>query len=97
VPLGCPRGPAGQAVDRVPVGGLGEGKLMLGAAEDVASAVDPVRPRCEQLARARGRQFVGFVASDYRLAAEGQLAQSSAQLGHRGVVVAGFNLILRAG
>jgi hypothetical protein len=49
---------------------LGEGQLKLGAAESVSPAVDPVRPRGQQLARGPGWQFVGFVAENHRLIAE---------------------------
>src|SRR6266566_4248149 len=92
-----PRRPAGQAVDGVRPGGLGEGQLVFGAAEDVPAAVDPVRPRGQQLARPGRRQLVGFVACDHRLAAEVQLTQPGAEFGHRGAVVAGLNLVLQSG
>jgi len=51
LPDGRPRHPAGEAVDGVHPGGLGEAQLVFGAAEDVAPAVDPVRPGGQQLAR----------------------------------------------
>src|SRR5215475_13813872 len=70
VPDGPPCQPAGQAMDRVRVRGLGEGELELDAVEDVPPAIDSVRPGCQQLAGAAGRQFVGFVAGDHGLAEE---------------------------
>ncbi len=70
-----PRRPPGQPVDGVALGGLGEGQLVLGTAEDVTAAVDPVRPGGQQLPRAGRRQLVGLVPRDQRLATERQLAQ----------------------
>ena len=92
-----PRQPVGQAVDGVRPGGLGEGQLVFGAAEGIAPAVDPVRPGRQQLARSGRRKLVRFVARDHRLAVEGQLAQSGAEFGHRGAVMAGLNLVLQSG
>ena len=97
LPDGGPRHPAGQAVDGVRPGGLGEGQLVFGAAEGVPSAVDPVRPGGQQLARAGRRQLVRFVARDHRLAAEGQLTQPGTEFGHRGAVMAGLNFVLQSG
>jgi hypothetical protein len=81
-----PRRPAGQAVDRVPAGWLGQGQIVLGPAEGVMPAVDPVRPGREQLTCAGRGHLVGFVAEDHRPVMPQQFAQPGTELGHCGPV-----------
>ena len=59
--------------------------------------VDPVRPRSQQLPGARGRDLVGVVPGDDRLALVAERAQAGAELGDSGLVIPRGDLVLRAG
>ena len=73
-----PARPSGQAVNGVVVGRLGEIELVGQAAEGVAAVVDPVRPRRQELARARGRDVVRAIGPDERLAGQAERPQAGA-------------------
>ena len=67
----APGGEPGETVNGVVVGRLGYVELVAAPAEGVPSVVDPVRPGGQKLPGARGRDLVGVVPGDDRLAAGG--------------------------
>src|SRR6185437_782935 len=82
---------------RVAACGFAEFELVCLPSEFVLAAVNPVRPRREQLPSAVGWELVGFEASDQRPAFMAERAQSGTKLGHRGAIVSSLNLVLRSG
>src|SRR5262249_36503057 len=97
-PVGeIPVGPAREAVDGVSAGGLAQVKLEAAAIELAPAAVDPVRPRREQLPGAARRKLIRFVPGDQRTATETQPAQAGAELGDGCLVITGADVMLRSG
>ena len=92
-----PAGPAGEPVDGVAVGRLGQVELVGSAVEGVPAAVDPVRPRRQQLAGSGGRQLVRAVFGDDRVAPVAEGTQARPEFGNGGQVVPGGDVVLRSG
>src|SRR5262249_14265725 len=92
-----PARPAGQAVNGVAPRGLAQVKLVAGALEGVPAAVNPVRPRGEQLARGSWRELIRPIFGDNGPITISEFAKAGAEFGDRCGVVAGGYPELRSG
>ena len=94
---GGPGGPTNETVDRVAVLRLVQWELVAKPVELIAPILQPVRPRDQHLAPARGTHLIGAISVEKLTAANRVRAKSTANLGDHSLLIFGYDRDLLAG